>query len=156
MVGFIADMDSISNNPDYLVDSLIYLVGFEMMKALTLGIAFVVSVGFACEPTEALLDAIEQVESGGDPNAIGDNGEAVGAYQIHKIFVRDVNRILGRKEYEYDDRLDRNKSRQMAEIYLRHYGGTAEEMSRKFNGGPQGHKKESTKKYWLKVKEYLK
>ena len=34
-----------------------------------------------------LLDAIEWVESKGDPAAIGDGGDAVGAYQIHKIYV---------------------------------------------------------------------
>jgi hypothetical protein len=40
----------------------------------------------------------------------------------------------------------------MANIYLNHYGGTIEEMARKFNGGPQGHKKKSTEAYWAKVK----
>ena len=43
----------------------------------------------------------------------------------------------------------------MVTIYLRHYGGTFEEMARKHNGGPQGHKKECTKKYWEKVKTEL-
>jgi len=99
-----------------------------------------------------LLDAIEWVESKGDSNAIGDGGDAVGAYQIHKIFVRDVNRILSKEKYIYSDRADRDKSREMASIYLTHYGGTFEEMARKHNGGPQGHKKEATKSYWLKVK----
>ena len=29
-----------------------------------------------------LLAAIKQVESGGDPNAVGDQGRAIGAFQI--------------------------------------------------------------------------
>jgi hypothetical protein len=100
-----------------------------------------------------LLDAIEWVESKGDPWAVGDNGDAVGAYQIHEIYVRDVNRIglLGHN-FDFQDREDPVKSRKMVTIYLKHYGGTFEEMARKHNGGPQGHKKESTKAYWLKVK----
>jgi len=104
---------------------------------------------------EDLLDAIEFVESGGNASAIGDNGNAVGSFQIWKIYVDDVNRIRGNDKYSYTDRLDRSKSRDMATIYLNHYGGTFEEMARKFNGGPNGHKKEATLKYWVKVKERL-
>ena len=110
---------------------------------------------------EDLLDAIEQVESGGDANAIGDNGNAVGSYQIWKIYVDDVNRInrIGYTDkysdpiqYDYNDRKSKYLSRYMVKTYLTHYGGTVEEMARKHNGGPTGHKKEATVKYWLKVK----
>ena len=122
---------------------------------------------------EDLLDAIEWVESKGDANAIGDGGEAVGCMQIHKIYVDDVNRIMAYNEFKYPDydqnlerihyipftcddcRRDRQRSRAMVRIYLKHYGGTFEEMARKHNGGPQGHKKESTKEYWEKVKNRL-
>jgi len=101
-----------------------------------------------------LLDAIEWVESKGDPWSVGDGGDAVGAYQIHKIYIDDVNRLAKSRigYFEYSDRSDKDKSREMVKIYLKHYGGTLEEMARKHNGGPQGHKKESTKPYWLKVK----
>ena len=119
---------------------------------------------------EALLDAIEQVESGGDPNAVGDGGEAVGSFQIHKIYVDDVNRIntFGPK-YSYDDRYDKDKSREMTKAYLCWYirftrgiwkkpeweGRRWEYMARIHNGGPDGWKKESTKAYWEKVKAVL-
>jgi hypothetical protein len=106
-----------------------------------------------------LLDAIEYVESKGKADAVGDGGDAIGAYQIHKIFVDDVNRILKLqgidRRFFYQARLVKSSSRVMAAIYLNHYGGTFEEMARKHNGGPQGHKKESTKAYWLKVKARL-
>lgn len=110
-----------------------------------------------------LLDAIEQVESGGDANAVGDCQE-VGPYQLTKIYVDDVNEILGKNEYTYDDRWDRDKSREMVTIYLHWYheiGGYISEnkrfeaMSRIHNGGPDGYKKPSTIPYWLKVKERL-
>jgi hypothetical protein len=108
-----------------------------------------------------LLDAIEWVESKGDPWAIGDDGRAVGAYQIHKIYVDDVRRIMLKRfaTYSwsvgvpnYQSRQDPEKSRDMVTTYLKHYGGTFEEMARKHNGGPKGHLKEATKSYWLKVK----
>jgi len=102
-----------------------------------------------------LLDAIEWVESGGDSNVVGDNGNAVGSFQIWKIYVRDVNRILGYDKYTYEDRWDKDKSREMVTVYLNNYGGTFEEMARKHNGGPGGHKKEATKQYWIKVRNYL-
>ncbi len=101
-----------------------------------------------------LLDAIEWVESKGDPWAVGDDGDAVGAYQIRKIYVDDVNRIWGVlwKKFSYKDRYSKSKSRFMVRVFLNHYGGTFEEMARKHNGGPNGHNKPSTEAYWLKVK----
>jgi len=105
---------------------------------------------------DRLLDAIEQVESGGNPRAVGDNGKAVGAYQIWKICVDDCNRIVGRKRWTLEDRWDRVKSREMCRTYLTHYGGTTEEMARKWNGGPRGHTKAATLPYWAKIKKELK
>ena len=120
---------------------------------------------------EDLLDAIEWVESRGDSNAIGDGGNAIGAYQIWKIYVDDVNNIntFGPK-YSYEDRWNRNKSRAMTKTYLYWYirftkgiynkkpewdNRKWEYMARIHNGGPNGWKKESTEKYWLKIKNYL-
>ena len=103
-----------------------------------------------------LLDAIEFVESGGEEYpevCIGDGGDAVGAYQIHKIYVDDANRIVGWDKFLYADRWDRDNSREMTSIVIQHYGkGDFETMARIHNGGPNGWKKESTKKYWNKVK----
>ncbi|KKL80183.1 hypothetical protein LCGC14_2007340, partial [marine sediment metagenome] len=64
-----------------------------------------------------LLDAIEWVESKGDPVAVGKNGEA-GAYQITERYIDDVNRILGKNKYTYEDKWNSDKSRQMVQIYL--------------------------------------
>ena len=113
-----------------------------------------------CMPFEELLWAIKMVESGGDPNAIGDDGEAVGAYQLWKIYVDDCNRIIGYDRWTYDDRYNELQSMIMVRIYLRHYATekrlghepTVEDMARIHNGGPNGYKKASTLKYWEKVK----
>lgn len=115
------------------------------------------------EPSLAeIIQAIEQVESGGNTNAIGDNGNAVGCLQIWKIYVLDVNRISGRK-FSFEDRLCKAKSYEMAQIYLENYASlkrlghepTAEDYARIHNGGPNGYKKACTLPYWNKVKSIL-
>ncbi|MFA5382231.1 MAG: transglycosylase SLT domain-containing protein [Candidatus Micrarchaeia archaeon] len=98
---------------------------------------------------ENLLDAIAIKESNGDSNAVGDNGRALGAFQIWEIYVKDVNRILGEKAFKNTDRLDYYKSRTMTKIYLEHYGKGKSlfDMARIHNGGLNGCKKEATRKY---------
>ena len=118
------------------------------------------------EPTfDDLLDAIEWVESKGDADAIGDNGRAVGAYQIHSCYIEDVGwGYNGGERYDDEDRFDRDKSRIITRRYLSHYGTyrrlnrypTLDDFARIHNGGPDGWKKESTKAYCLKVKASLK
>lgn len=103
---------------------------------------------------EKLILAIEKVESGGKVDAVGDGGRAVGCLQIWPIMVDEVNRIAGTK-YTLKDRLSRQKSFEMARIYLNKYGKTTEEKARNWNGGPNGYKKDATKKYWNKVKKEL-
>ena len=105
-----------------------------------------------------LIQAIIQVESGGDPSAVGDNGEAVGILQIHKVMVDDCNRIVGSKKFSYEDRKDPDKSKEMFRIYTDHYtpDWNPEKASRRWNAGPKGDKKSSSAGYWEKVKKILK
>jgi len=123
-----------------------------------------------------VVPAIATVESGGNPSAKGDKNkktgkyDAIGMYQLHTEYVRDVNRIIKLlkmpiKPYNMDDRLNPYASRQMVKIYLAHYGReyqrktqqtvTAEVLARCHNGGPRGYAKKSTEKYWLKVKAVM-
>lgn len=109
-----------------------------------------------------LIPLLIQVESSGNPDAVGDGGKAVGVLQIHKIAVDDVNRIYG-TEYTYQDRSDPVKSRRIAGLYLTHWGkhyeqktgqkATLEVLSRIWNGGPNGYKKPATIPYWNKVQK---
>lgn len=106
----------------------------------------------------ALIAALIAVESGGRDNAIGDGGRAIGALQIHKAVVVDVNRIAG-TSYTHQQMTNRIAARRVCEIYLTHYGKgcTTEQLARKWNGGgPSGDKKPSTLSYWNKVKKHLK
>jgi hypothetical protein len=108
----------------------------------------------------ALFLAIVAVESGGNVNAIGDRGRAVGPAQMWEITVRDVNRIA-KTHYSLDDRRDISKCAEMFLIYTDHYGRkygwpVSDEVRAKiWNGGPSGPDKPQTEKYWQKVKAKL-
>ena len=82
---------------------------------------------------------------------------AAGLYQISRIYLKDVNRILGYRKYILADRFDPQKSEEMVRIYLGHYGKnkTLEDIARIHNGGPRGWSRPATKKYWLKIKKWL-
>jgi len=107
-----------------------------------------------------IINAIVQVESGGDPNAHAKGEDAVGVLQIRKCMVDDVNRILERqgidKQYTYEDRWNVKKSYEMFDIFCDYYGlTTAEEMARCWNGGPRGIHNPATLGYWNKVENLL-
>ncbi len=108
-------------------------------------------------PSSILIDALVHVESKGSVHAIGDNGKAIGILQIHKEVVDDVNKAYG-TTYTYADRKSIEKSREICRKYLILHGGlhaTNEKYARIWNGGPCGHRKRNTKKYWHMVKRHL-
>lgn len=114
------------------------------------------------KPESNLVDAIIQVESGGDPTKHAKGEDAVGCLQIRKIMIRDVNRILkkqkNKKRYKYKDRWDCVKSKEIFDIVIEYYlpGACDEDIARLWNGGPKGPIKDNTKKYWRKVLRKLK
>ena len=115
---------------------------------------------FNQEPDERIINALIQIESGGNDDAYCVEEDAVGALQIRRTMVRDVNRILKRHgsetRYEYKDRWCRQKSIEMFNIYRDYYNlVTPEEIARCWNGGPKGIYKPATVAYWNKVKNHL-
>lgn len=112
----------------------------------------------------AFICILMHLESGNDPNARGDGGNAYGVLQIHEACVEDVNRIykLNDTGYEYYhwDAWNVKKSKEICKKYLSHWGekykeeaealgqSTFETYARIWNGGPRGYKKEATDKYW--------
>lgn len=133
----------------------------NMIWAMLIMGTLVMSTAHACSSTDTshdrLIEAIIQVESKGDPNAVGDGGKAVGILQIHKVMVDDCNRIAGFKKFTYEDRKDPAKSREMFRVYTDHYTPSwdAELVAKRWNGGPKGETKPATKEYWAKVKVKL-
>lgn len=129
------------------------------------------------EPLDQLIFALVQVESGGNINAIGDNGKAFGILQIHEIMVEDFNRIAEINDisisYSHEDVFDPEISIFICKTIFSHYGKrvirekgqiTFEDLARIWNAGGSGWKDFSSskplkennlKKYWHKAKEQL-
>lgn len=120
---------------------------------------------------DAYLDGIEWIESKGDANAKGDlkNGvyRAIGSFQLWKIYVDDFNRIqlLNRAWHQaiYEDRWDPIASRKITAVVTSYYADhdwrdKPHTQLQWIETAVRAHKcstdrnKESTKKYWLKVK----
>jgi hypothetical protein len=108
---------------------------------------------------DAIWHAICQVESSGNPDAHNPGEDARGIAQIRAIMVEDVNRIVGSDKYTHDDAWCAEKSREMFDIYNRHYHpkGDYERIARCWQGGPKGHLRESevNDAYWAKVQKEL-
>ena len=111
---------------------------------------------------DKLIDAIIYVESRNLDSAVNRRTNAVGCMQIRPIMVKDVNRILRKKqfplEYNLHDRYKRDKSLQMFYIWKSYYhiDSDLETIARCWNGGCNGENKESTFPYWVKVKNKMK
>jgi len=104
--------------------------------------------------TDALLDAIRHVESGGDDSAIGDDGRAIGPYQIHRAYFVDACAAdPSLRSGTYADCFDPAFARRVVVAYLTRYGSgcSASELARIHNGGPKGHRKRATLEYAEKV-----
>lgn len=120
------------------------------------------------------LDAIRQVETGGLPNeglgAKGDNGNALGPYQIWKVYHIDaatVDRSLTR----YQTCLNcKQYSERVVTAYMRRYARASldrlqagrgklsdvEFVARIHNGGPRANRasrRKATDRYWQKVRK---
>ena len=104
-----------------------------------------------------LIEAIMMVESGGDSLAYNSSEDAVGCLQIRPIMVREINRLLGKDSFKLKDRWSKAKSIEMFNVLRSHTNNpTNEKLARNWNGGYTGHKKQSTIKYWNKVKKQIK
>ncbi|MFA5151125.1 MAG: transglycosylase SLT domain-containing protein [Clostridia bacterium] len=133
--------------------------GATNKHALGCGTALQGCVSVSDDSLERLLDAIATVESGGRAGIMGDNGRAVGMYQLHAVTVKDVNRRCGTVYKWPTDCLNPTTGREIARKYLLMYarpGATLETLARNYNGGPRGWQKAATEKYWQRVKTAIK
>ena len=106
---------------------------------------------------DTLLMAVMAVESNFDTMAYNEKENAVGVLQIRPIMVREVNRLLGEDKYTLKDRWNKAKSIEMFNVIRSHTkNATDERIARNWNGGWNGHNKQSTLKYWNKVKKQFK
>ncbi len=107
--------------------------------------------GFDWDP---VMDAIIQVESEGNPNAV--SGNSVGVMQITPILVKDCNDILKRqkskKQFTMADRYSVAKSKEMFLIIQKYYNpeNNVEKAIRLWNGGVK-YSIKATNRYYRKV-----
>ena len=108
-----------------------------------------------------LLEAIRLVESNNNPDAVGDNGNAIGVYQIWEDYHTDAT-LGGNLSGEYLDCYDPVYAENVVVEYMKRYAierrigkVTPEKIARIHNGGPNGWKINATKEYWEKVKAVM-
>jgi hypothetical protein len=118
---------------------------------------------------EDLLRAIRIVESGDNANAVGDGGNAIGAYQIWKSYWKDAidhdpsigGEYLDCYNKDYAERIVRAYMDRWATVDRLGHEPTFEDMSRIHNGGCNIHKKKGTEAwknttvYWNKIQKHL-
>ena len=106
-----------------------------------------------------VMDAIIQVESEGNPNAV--SGKSVGVMQITPILVEDCNNILkkkkSKKRFALSDRYSVKKSKEMFLLIQSYYNPTnsIEKAIRSWNGG-MNYSVRATNRYYRKVMDKLK
>ena len=105
-----------------------------------------------------VMDAIIQVESEGNPNAV--SGNSVGVMQITPILVKDCNDILKQKKsnkrFTLKDRYSVAKSKEMFLLIQSHYNpaNNVEKAIRLWNGG-NNYSVRAKNRYYKKVMRFL-
>ena len=109
-----------------------------------------------------LLNAIRFVESNNrDDVPDGDNGLAIGPYQIHYVYWFDANEFDKQLGGTYQMCRQRAYAERVIDAYMRRHipkewhAGLGETIAKVHNGGPNGHMKSATKGYWQRVRKRL-
>ncbi|MCY2957012.1 MAG: hypothetical protein NT107_08265 [Planctomycetota bacterium] len=113
-------------------------------------------------PIDQILRAIREVESSDRENAPdGDQGRAIGIYQIHLSYWVDALAEKPQLGGTYQDCRQSAYAEQIVRAYMQRYAkeawqsGNAETIARVHNGGPRGPDKPATQIYWQRVKAHL-
>jgi len=121
------------------------------MKKTLLALLFALPAYSA--PPESFWKALHHVETSGRLGPIkGDNGAALGPLQIHRIYFQDSG-VKG----SYSQVAELAFARRVATAYFKRYAprawaaGDVVTLARVHNGGPSGHRKQSTLAYSRKV-----
>jgi len=148
----------------------------EKIVQVILLIAFVLVLVRACTSqlfgsvdVYKVIEAIEIVESNGNPNAINESENAFGALQIREIMIDDYNRITN-QNFPHDIAYNRAFAYIVAQEIFYHYmkgieNPTAKHLAFIWNGGGSAwkrvdnpkndQKQKNLDRYWEKVKLHL-
>lgn len=105
-----------------------------------------------------IIAILIMIESSGNDNAIGDNGDSYGPLQISEAYLADANEHSG-TNYTHEEMFDQTKAIIVFRAYMDRYATasrlghkpTISDICRIHNGGPNGWKRSSTDAYWAKV-----
>ena len=114
-----------------------------MKKILLFLVTVLITVALNAQTKQQLkkwmpvINAIAQVESGGNPKAVSKSGTYVGLLQIAPICVRECNRIVGKNKFTYNDRYSKEKSIEMFIVFQEYHNpeGNMEKAIRLWNSG---------------------
>lgn len=142
--------------------------GAGVLAALLLTTLWITSAGAHARvqtwPRRQVLDAIRWVESRDRPDAEvpdGDDGLAIGPYQIHEVYWRDAAAFDPDLGGTYQDCRRRGYAERVVDAYMRRHApeawaaGDGQRIARVHNGGPRGHEKIATVGYWRRVRSRL-
>ena len=128
---------------------------FIFLVAVTLTVALNAQTEQQLKKWMPVINAIAQVESGGNPKAVSRSGTYVGLLQMAPICVRECNRIVGKNKFTYNDRLSKEKSIEMFIIFQEHHNpeGNMEKAIRLWNSGDKNcmQNKKRTEAYYKRV-----
>lgn len=134
---------------------------------LAAALAAILTTAASAHPgvTRQWLDAVKQVESGGDCTLVGDGGKAIGPYQIHRGYWLDAtaaDRTIGGR---YEDCVKPEYAERIVNAYMTRHApknATPEQLAKIHNGGPKAIKakpgsrlKAAIDKYWRKVQDAM-
>jgi len=126
------DMDFSNMSEEEMIEFIQKMRGLSEPKKMRAGGKFVAD--------GRILDAIEFIESGGDPEAINKRTGAAGAYQI--MDATALNPGYGVKPISLEDRFDKKKSRKFAKEYLEGIAKanpnfTTDDLIQAYHSGPK-------------------
>lgn len=132
-----------------------------MKKILLFLVAVLITVALNAQTKQQLkkwmpvINAIAQVESGGNPKAVSKSGTYVGLLQMAPICVRECNRIVGKNKFTYNDRHSKEKSIEMFIVFQEYHNpeGNMEKAIRLWNSGDKNcmKNKSKTEAYYRRV-----
>ena len=125
------------------------------LVAVTLTVALNAQTKQQLKKWMPIINAIAQVESGGNPKAVSKSGTYVGLLQIAPICVRECNRIVGKNKFTYNDRHSKEKSIEMFIVFQEYHNpeGNKEKAIRLWNSGDKNcmKNKSKTEAYYRRV-----
>jgi hypothetical protein len=115
-----------------------------------------------CDIDSDFINAIGHIETLNTDSLIGDSGRAYGRYQMHAVCVKGSG-LKDLLNYQHKDMFDSVKSDHVfwaamgvhCYTYAQKHGKYPNlgELARMWNGGPNGHKKQSTLNYLKKFEQ---